>query len=72
MFISVLTLFRIFQFTMSQRLLKTFMHNYLGLADSIRALGTFSFSLGDSKTSFVDTRDIGAAAVQALTNSDEH
>jgi uncharacterized protein YbjT (DUF2867 family) len=50
----------------------SFMQNYLGLADSIRTLGTFSFPLGDSKTSFVDTRDIGAAAVQALTNSDEH
>jgi uncharacterized protein YbjT (DUF2867 family) len=50
----------------------SFMQNYLGLADSIRTLGTFSFPLGDSKISFVDTRDIGAAAVQALTNSDEH
>ena len=48
------------------------MQNYLGLADSIRTLGTFSFPLGDSKTSFVDTRDIAAAAVQALTNSNEH
>jgi len=50
----------------------SFMQNYLGLADSIRTLGTFSFPLGDSKTSFVDTRDIAAAAVQALTNSNEH
>ena len=52
----------------------SFMQNYLGLAaaDSIRTLGTFSFPLGDSKTSFVDTRDIAAAAVQALTNSDEN
>jgi uncharacterized protein YbjT (DUF2867 family) len=50
----------------------SFMQNYLGLADSIRTQGTFSFPLGDSKTSFVDTRDIAAAAVQALTKSDEH
>jgi len=50
----------------------SFMQNYLGLADSIRTQGTFSFPLGDSKTSLVDTRDIAAAAVQALTNSDEH
>src|SRR5215469_544247 len=50
----------------------SFMQNYLGLADSIRTLGTFSFPLGDSKTSVVDTRDIAAAAVQALTNSYEH
>ena len=39
----------------------SFMQNYLALADSVRTQGTFSFPLGDSKTSFVDTRDIAAA-----------
>lgn len=48
-----------------------FMQNYLGF-DSIRTQGTFSIPVGDSKTSFVDTRDIAAVAVQALTKSDEH
>jgi len=50
----------------------SFMQNYLGLANFIKAQGTFSFPLGDSKTSFVDTRDIAAVAVQALTKSSEH
>ncbi|MBV9179629.1 MAG: SDR family oxidoreductase [Nitrososphaeraceae archaeon] len=50
----------------------SFMQNYLGLADSIKTQGWFSFPLGDSKTSFVDTRDIAAVAVQALTKSSEH
>jgi uncharacterized protein YbjT (DUF2867 family) len=50
----------------------SFMQNYLGLADSIKTLGTFSFPLGDSKTSFVDARDIAAVAVRALTKSNEH
>lgn len=49
-----------------------FMQNYLGFADSIRTQGTFSIPVGDSKTSFVDTRDIAAVAVQALTKSKEH
>jgi uncharacterized protein YbjT (DUF2867 family) len=49
-----------------------FMQNYLGFADSIRTQGTFSIPVGDSKTSFVDTRDIAAVAVQALTKSNEH
>lgn len=49
-----------------------FMQNYLGFADSIRTQGTFSIPVGDSKTSFVDTRDIAAMAVQALTKSNEH
>jgi uncharacterized protein YbjT (DUF2867 family) len=49
-----------------------FMQNYLGFADSIRTQDTFSIPVGDSKTSFVDTRDIAAVAVQALTKSNEH
>jgi uncharacterized protein YbjT (DUF2867 family) len=49
-----------------------FMQNYLGFADSIRTQGTFSIPVGNSKTSFVDTRDIAAVAVQALTKSNEH
>jgi hypothetical protein len=49
-----------------------FMQNYLGFADSIRTQGTFSLPVGDSKTCFVDTRDIAAVAVQALTKSNEH
>jgi uncharacterized protein YbjT (DUF2867 family) len=49
-----------------------FMQNYLGFADSIRTQGTFSLPVGDSETSFVDTRDIAAVAVQALTKSNEH
>lgn len=48
-----------------------FMQNYLGF-DSIRTQGMFSIPVGDSKTSFVDTRDIAAVAVQALTKSNEH
>lgn len=50
----------------------SFMQNYLGLSDSIKTRGVFYQSLGDSKTSFVDTRDIAAVAVEALTKSRAH
>lgn len=50
----------------------SFMQNYLSFSDSIKKQGTFYQPLGDSKTSFVDTRDIAAVAVAALTKSREH
>jgi uncharacterized protein YbjT (DUF2867 family) len=50
----------------------SFMQNYLGLSDSIKTRSVFYQPLGDSKTSFVDTRDIAAVAVGALTKSREH
>jgi uncharacterized protein YbjT (DUF2867 family) len=50
----------------------SFMQNYLSFSDSIKKRGTFYQPLDDSKTSFVDTRDIAAVAVAALTKSTEH
>ena len=50
----------------------SFMQNYLGFSGSIKERGAFYQPLGDSKTSFVDTRDIAAVAVIALTKSREH
>lgn len=50
----------------------SFMQNYLGLSDSIKTRSVFYQPLGDSKTSFVDTRDIAALTVEALTKSREH
>ena len=50
----------------------SFMQNYLGFSDSIKTRGAFYQPLGDSKTSFVDTRDIAAVAVEALTKGREH
>lgn len=50
----------------------SFMQNYLSFSDSIKKRGTFYQPLGDSKTSFVDTRNIAAVAVAALTKSREH
>jgi uncharacterized protein YbjT (DUF2867 family) len=47
----------------------SFMQNYLGFSDSIKAQDAFYQPLEDSKTSFVDTRDIAAVAVEALTKS---
>jgi uncharacterized protein YbjT (DUF2867 family) len=46
----------------------SFMQNYLGFSNSIKTQGAFYVPLGDSKTSFVDTRDIAAVGVTALTN----
>lgn len=43
-----------------------FMQNLLGLADMVKQ-GTIYQPAGDSKASFVDTRDIAAVAVKALT-----
>jgi uncharacterized protein YbjT (DUF2867 family) len=47
----------------------SFMQNYLGLSDSIKSQGVFYAPLIDSRTSFVDVRDIAAVAVEALTKS---
>jgi uncharacterized protein YbjT (DUF2867 family) len=47
----------------------SFMQNYLGLSDSIKLQGIFYAPLIDSRTSFVDVRDIAAVAVEALTKS---
>jgi uncharacterized protein YbjT (DUF2867 family) len=47
----------------------SFMQNYLGLGDSIKSQGVFYAPLIDSRTSFVDVRDIAAVAVEALTKS---
>lgn len=47
----------------------SFMQNYLGFSNSIKTQGAFYVPLGDSKTSFVDTRDIAAVGVTALTNN---
>jgi uncharacterized protein YbjT (DUF2867 family) len=46
----------------------SFMQNYLGLR-SIKSQGVFYAPLLDSRTSFVDLRDIAAVAVEALTRS---
>jgi len=47
-----------------------FMQNYVGfLGDTIKTQSAFYLPLGDSKTSFVDTRDIASVAVEALTKS---
>src|SRR5919198_337065 len=45
------------------------MQNYLGFANSIKSQGVFYAPLADSRSSFVDTRDIAAVAVEALTKS---
>jgi uncharacterized protein YbjT (DUF2867 family) len=47
----------------------SFMQNYLGLSNSIKSQGVFYSPLIDSRTSFVDLRDIAAVAVEALTKS---
>jgi uncharacterized protein YbjT (DUF2867 family) len=47
----------------------SFMQNYLGLNNSIKSQGVFYAPLIDSRTSFVDVRDIAAVAVEALTKS---
>jgi uncharacterized protein YbjT (DUF2867 family) len=47
----------------------SFMQNYLGFANSIKSQGVFYAPLADSRSSFVDTRDIAAVAVEALTKS---
>jgi uncharacterized protein YbjT (DUF2867 family) len=47
----------------------SFMQNYLGLSNSIKSQGVFYSPLIDSRTSFVDVRDIAAVAVEALTKS---
>jgi uncharacterized protein YbjT (DUF2867 family) len=47
----------------------SFMQNYLGFANSIKSQGVFYAPLADSRSSFVDVRDIAAVAVQALTKS---
>jgi uncharacterized protein YbjT (DUF2867 family) len=47
----------------------SFMQNYLGLSDSIKSQGVFYAPLIDSRTSFVDVRDIAAVAVEALTKT---
>jgi uncharacterized protein YbjT (DUF2867 family) len=47
----------------------SFMQNYLGLSDSIKSQGVFYAPLIDSRTSFVDVRDIAAVAVETLTKS---
>jgi uncharacterized protein YbjT (DUF2867 family) len=47
----------------------SFMQNYLGLSNSIKSQGVFYAPLKDSRTSFVDVRDIAAVAVEALTKS---
>jgi uncharacterized protein YbjT (DUF2867 family) len=47
----------------------SFMQNYLGLSSSIKSQGVFYAPLLDSRTSFVDVRDIAAVAVEALTKS---
>jgi uncharacterized protein YbjT (DUF2867 family) len=47
----------------------SFMQNYLGHSDSIKSQGVFYAPLIDSRTSFVDVRDIAAVAVEALTKS---
>jgi uncharacterized protein YbjT (DUF2867 family) len=47
----------------------SFMQNYLGLSNSIKSQGVFYAPLIDSRTSFVDLRDIAAVAVEALTKS---
>jgi uncharacterized protein YbjT (DUF2867 family) len=46
----------------------SFMQNYLGYADSIKSQGIFYAPLADSKSSFVDVRDIAAVGVEALTH----
>ncbi|MGI8996536.1 MAG: SDR family oxidoreductase [Pyrinomonadaceae bacterium] len=46
----------------------SFFQNYLGLP-TIKTQGTFYLPLGEAKVSLVDTRDIAAVAVQALTKS---
>lgn len=45
-----------------------FMQNLLGLAEMVKS-GTIYQPAGDSKASFVDSRDIAAVAVKALTES---
>jgi uncharacterized protein YbjT (DUF2867 family) len=47
----------------------SFMQNYLGFANFIKSQGLFYAPLADSRTSFVDIRDIAAVAVEALTKS---
>jgi uncharacterized protein YbjT (DUF2867 family) len=47
----------------------SFMQNYLGLSKSIKSQGVFYAPLLDSRTSFVDLRDIADVAVEALTKS---
>jgi uncharacterized protein YbjT (DUF2867 family) len=47
----------------------SFMQNYLGLSDSIKSQGVFYAPLIDSRTSFVDVRDIAAVAIEALTKT---
>ena len=47
----------------------SFMQNYLGHSDSIKSQGVFYAPLIDSRTSFVDVRDIAAVAVEALTKT---
>lgn len=50
-----------------------FMQNYsTGSADGVRRQGTFSEPSEDAKTSFIDTRDIAAVAVKALTEDGHH
>jgi hypothetical protein len=46
-----------------------FVQNYLGFTNSIKSQGVFYAPLADSRTSFVDIRDIAAVAVEALTKS---
>ena len=44
-----------------------FMQGLLAFAPGIRATGRFAAAIGDARVSIVDTRDIAAAAVAALT-----
>lgn len=51
----------------------SFMQNILAYnAPSIRAQGAFYSALGKSKTSYIDVRDVGAAAAKALASPGEH
>lgn len=51
----------------------TFMQNIVTYsASSIRALGAFYFAMGDARISFIDVRDIAAAAAKILTEPAGH
>ncbi len=47
----------------------SFFQNYLGYADTIKTQNAFYAPMGDGKVSLIDTRDIAAVAVAALTQS---
>lgn len=49
-----------------------FMQNYAAMGQAVRDTGTVALPYDDATVSFIDTRDVGAAAAAALLEPDRH